>query len=243
MLPSPRRVTGAPLASTIGSVRRDWRVQGRSKVKVTGEFRNMSLRLRLVAASACAILGSSLVAPCGDAAAPAAAPAPDPIAGLTGRWSGQGTVIPARGSGESFKCVVTYAGNRNSSQVLQNLRCQSANYKLDTATHLLIRGKHVTGRWQEKVFSLDGTVTGKVTPDGFDVVLSGRFFTAKMTIAISQCEQSVTVTPARADYIRQMSASLKKLNSKADCAARHAVDKAKREVAAGSDSRSLPTVF
>ena len=199
----------------------------------------MSLRLKLVAASACAVLGSSLVAPSGDAAAPAV----DPISGLTGRWSGQGMVIPARGGRESFNGVVTYAGNRNSSQVLQNLRCQSANYKLDTATHLLISGKHVTGRWQERVFSLDGTVTGTVTPDGFDVVLSGRFFTAKMTIAISQCEQSVTVTPARADYIRQMSASLKKTNSKTDCAARHAANDAKRELAGVSDSRSLPTLF
>jgi hypothetical protein len=167
----------------------------------------MSLRLYLVAASACAVLVSSFVAPSGDAAAPVG----DPIAGLNGRWSGQGMIIPARGGRESFRCVVTYSGNNNGSQVLQNLRCQSANYKLDTATHLLIRGKHVTGRWQEKVHSLAGTVRGTVTPDGFDVLLSGRFFTAKMQIAaLSQCEQSVTVTPARADYIRQMSASLKK---------------------------------
>jgi hypothetical protein len=167
----------------------------------------MSLRLHLVAASACAVLVSAFVAPSGDAAAPI----PDSISGLTGRWSGQGMVIPARGARENFKCVVTYAGAGNGSQVMQNLRCQSANYKLDTATHLLIRGKQVTGRWEERVHSLAGTVSGTVTPDGFDVLLSGRFFTAKMTIAAtSQCEQSVTVTPARADYIRQMSASLKK---------------------------------
>ena len=167
----------------------------------------MSLRLYLVAASACAVLVSSFVAPSGDAAAPV----PDPIAGLAGRWSGQGMVIPARGARESFRCVVTYAGAGNGSQLMQNLRCQSANYKLDTATHLLIRGKHVIGRWSERVYSLSGTVRGTVTPDGFDVLLSGRFFTANMKIAAtSECEQSVTVTPARADYIRQMSASLKK---------------------------------
>jgi hypothetical protein len=167
----------------------------------------MSFRLHLVAAAACAVLVSWFFAPAGDAAANI----PDPIAGLTGRWSGQGMVIPARGGRENFQCVVTYAGNSNGSQVMQNLRCQSANYKLDTATHLQIKGKQVTGRWADKVFSLSGTVSGTVTPEGFDVVLNGQFFTAKMTIAAtSQCEQSVTVTPARADYIRQMSASLKK---------------------------------
>jgi hypothetical protein len=195
----------------------------------------MSLRLYLVAASACAVLVSSFVAPSGDAAAPI----PDPIAGLSGRWSGQGMIVPARGARESFKCVVTYSGSSNGSQLLQNLRCQSANYKLDTAAHLLIRGKHVTGQWQERVHSLAGTVRGTVTPDGFDVLLSGRFFTAKMTIAISQCEQSVTVTPARADYIRQMSASLKKSSSTSDCAARNAVVRAEAETAHGAASPAV----
>jgi hypothetical protein len=167
----------------------------------------MSLRLQLAAAAACTLLASWIVAPSGDAATNL----PDPISSLTGRWSGHGMLVPARGARENFKCVVTYAGNGNGSQVMQNLQCQSANYKLDTATQLVIRGKQVTGRWAERTLSLSGTVSGTVTPDGFDVLLSGQFFTAKMTIAAtSQCEQSVTVTPARADYIRQMSASLKK---------------------------------
>lgn len=45
---------------------------------------------------------------------------------------------------------------------------------------------------------------------GFDVVLTGQFFQARMIIAGSRCEQLVKVTPARADYIREVSASLKK---------------------------------
>jgi hypothetical protein len=167
----------------------------------------MSLRLHLVAAAACTVLVSLFVAPSGDTAGN-----PDPIAGLTGRWSGQGMVIPARGAQENLKCMVTYVGNHKGTHVKQNLRCRSANYELDTTTHLLVKGNQVTGRWADKVYSLGGSVSGTVAPDRFDVLLSGQFFIAKMTIATSQCEQSVTVTPARADYIRQMSASLKQLD-------------------------------
>ncbi len=45
---------------------------------------------------------------------------------------------------------------------------------------------------------------------GSRCMLSGRFFTAQMTVVGSRCEQSVTVKPNRADYIREVSASLKK---------------------------------
>jgi ATP-dependent Lhr-like helicase len=49
----------------------------------------------------------------------------------------------------------------------QNLRCNSQNYRLDAATLLQVEGNRVTGRWVDKVYSLDGTVQGRVTADGF----------------------------------------------------------------------------
>lgn len=141
----------------------------------------------------------------------ASARLPDTFAGLAGRWSGQGTVKPASGPAESFKCVVTYIPQGDTSRLKQNLRCKSTNYALDAATHLELRGEQVTGRWQDNIYTgLNGTVRGIVKDGGFDVVLSGAFFTAQMTVVGSRCEQSVTVKPNRADYIREVSASLKK---------------------------------
>jgi hypothetical protein len=82
---------------------------------------------------------------------------------------------------------------------------------LDAATHLELRGGKVVGRWQDNIYTgLNGTVSGTVKDGGFDIVLSGKFFTAKMTVVGSGCQQSVRVTPARADYIREVSASLRK---------------------------------
>ena len=132
------------------------------------------------------------------------------VAGLAGRWAGSGRVVPASGPSEDFRCVATYFPSEDNSQVRQNLRCSSRTQKLDAVTHLHIRGDQITGRWTDNVYSLTGTVSGVVTKDGFVVMLSGQFFNARMTIAASRCEQSVTVIPARADLMREMAAVLRK---------------------------------
>ena len=129
---------------------------------------------------------------------------------LSGRWAGQGKVISASGKPEDFKCVITYFPSREGSELKQNLRCQSDNYRLDTSTRLQIADGKVSGRWEEKIYGLDGDVTGRMTADGFDILLSGKFFRARMAVSGSACEQSVKVSPERADYIREVSASLRK---------------------------------
>ncbi len=168
----------------------------------------MAIRSRLLAAAAFSSISLAGVA---AYAQWASASLPNTFTTLAGRWSGHGTVKPASGPAESFKCVVTYIPQGSSAQLKQNLRCKSANYKLDAATHLELRGEKVVGRWQDNIYvGLNGTVAGVVKDGGFDVVLSGQFFTAKMTVVGSGCKQSVTVTPVRADYIREVSASLTK---------------------------------
>ncbi len=166
----------------------------------------MATRSRLLAALAAICFGGLVTSPQG-----ASANLTDTVSGLAGRWSGQGTVKPATGPAERFNCVVTYIPQGSSTRLRQNLRCNSANYKLDAATHLELRGGKVVGRWQDNIYTgLNGTVSGTVKGGGFDIVLSGKFFTAKMTVVGSGCQQSVRVTPARADYIREVSASLRK---------------------------------
>lgn len=167
----------------------------------------MATRSRLLAATFASV---SLVG-LGAASPWASANLPDTFSGLAGRWSGNGIVKPASGPAESFKCVVTYIPQGSSTRLVQNLRCSSSNYKLDAKTHLELRGEQVVGRWQDNIYTgLNGTVSGTVKDGGFDVILTGQFFQARMIIAASRCEQSVRVTPARADYIREVSASLKK---------------------------------
>lgn len=128
---------------------------------------------------------------------------------LAGRWLGEGNLIPVHGPILPFKCVVTYI-LADGGAMRQTLRCKSAAYKLETATLLQIEGTHVSGTWEDKTNSLGGVVTGNVTSDGFDIFLSGQFFQAWMKVAGSGCQQSVTVRPEKAEYIRELTASLKK---------------------------------
>jgi hypothetical protein len=139
-----------------------------------------------------------------------AADEPASLVHLAGRWQGQGTVTPPSGPSESFRCVITYFMSDSSTQVKQNLRCQSANFKFDAATRLQISGAQVTGVWNDNIYALNGTVSGKVTDKGFEVQLMGSFFQAKMTVVGSGCEQSVKVVPGRPDYMKEMAAVLKK---------------------------------
>jgi hypothetical protein len=134
----------------------------------------------------------------------------DPIQSLAGRWAGVATLVPASGPNEAYNCVATYFPTDNGSRVTQNLRCKSPNYQFDGTTQLQIAAGKITGRWQDKINNLDGTVSGTVKPDGFDILLSGDFFDAKMTVANSPCQQSVTIVIEEGLPVKRISAVLKK---------------------------------
>jgi hypothetical protein len=140
----------------------------------------------------------------------ASASDPAAIAGLSGRWAGEGTLVPNRGPSEIFKCVITYFLSDDASRVRQNLRCHGDSYKFDAATKLQIVGGQVTGQWSDNVNSLTGSVSGSVTDKGFDIRLSGQFFAGTMSVVSSGCEQSVKVVPDRPDHMRELAAVLKK---------------------------------
>jgi hypothetical protein len=140
-----------------------------------------------------------------------AATAVDPLARLAGRWVGNAVMTPTSGPSSSFKCIVTYLPHKDAPGVQQNLRCDDgANFKLHAATDLQVDGGKVTGHWQDKINEIEGTVSGLVTPAGFEVDLNGRFFQAKMAVAGEGCDQSVKVMPQKSDMFRELAATLKK---------------------------------
>ncbi len=129
---------------------------------------------------------------------------------LSGRWSGPGTVKPVRRAEQPFKCVATYFAGKANRKLKQNLRCSNEDYKLDVATLMQIDGNKITGTWQEKTYSLEGTLTGEAMENRMEVRLKGQFFKADMIIVNSPCQQDVIVTPIKADQIEYLKASLKK---------------------------------
>lgn len=131
-----------------------------------------------------------------------------PIGKLAGRWAGDGTMVPARGRNEPFRCVITYAVGEDASRVKQHLRCQGEDNSFDAVTRLDIQNNRVTGVWTENTYSLNGTVRGSVTDKGFDIRLLSSFFNARMTVVANACEQSVKLVPEDGGSMKEMAAVL-----------------------------------
>lgn len=143
-------------------------------------------------------------------AVPLQAATPQPLTQLSGRWSGEASVTPASGPSEAFKCVVVYRPSEDGAALKQTLRCAKGAFKLEAATHLKIDGERVSGVWEDKINEMGGAVSGVVTKTGFDIQLSGTWFAADMSVTGDACAQSVRLVPVRADYIKELSASLRR---------------------------------
>ena len=149
----------------------------------------------------------------GAAAQPApvaVTPDANPIMVLAGRWAGIATMTPASGPNEMFRCVVTYFPGEGGATLRQNLRCKNPNYQFEGAAQLKIAAGKVSGKWEDKVNSLHGTVSGSVSADGFLILLSGELFDAKMTVASSPCQQTMSIILEAGLPVKSISALLRK---------------------------------
>ncbi len=151
-----------------------------------GDWLAMSATLALVAASFVA-------------AAPAAA---NPMGNLAGRWSGWGSVVLTSGDSEQVKCVATYFLQKGGAAVRQNLRCASSSYKIDASATYEVDGDRVSGEWTEKTWSAVGSVSGRMTGNGFRLAIRGRTFSAAMAVTTTACKQSIQIAPQGFDVAK-----------------------------------------
>lgn len=125
-----------------------------------------------------------------------------PIDDLTGYWNGSGSVHMSNGNTERVKCAVTYKVSENSSQIRQTIRCASADYKIDAQADLRVKGAQVSGNWEEKTYSATGQVSGRYTGSNFVLSIQGTNFNAAMNVTLSNCKQSINITPQGLDVTR-----------------------------------------
>ena len=141
---------------------------------------------------------------------PPPAPQIDPIENLAGKWSGQATMVPTSGRNEQFRCIITYEVAGEASRVRQHLRCQGENRNFDAVTRMDIVDDRVTGVWADNVYSIGGTLHGKVTGKGFIVQLRSTFFDARLSVVSSDCQQTVKLVPDDPSIMKELAATLKK---------------------------------
>ena len=117
----------------------------------------------------------------------------DPIADLTGYWSGNGSVSLGSGKTERVKCSVIYKAEGGG--LRQTMRCASADYSINALADLQIKGGQVSGTWEERTYSAKGDVSGRFAGESFTLQIQGSNFTAAMNVTLANCKQSLNITP------------------------------------------------
>jgi hypothetical protein len=72
-----------------------------------------------------------------------------PFLGLSGHWSGAGTVTMTNGATERIRCKAAYAVNATGKAVQQSLRCASDSYKVEITSNVVSEGGSLSGSWAE----------------------------------------------------------------------------------------------
>ncbi len=132
-----------------------------------------------------------------------------PFDGLSGLWSGDGTVTYASGTKERLRCRVQYV-QKNENNLQQALRCASDSYKFEINAYLDSVGGALTGTWSELVQNVRGTLTGTVSDGYIRGLLDGPGFVATLAVVTRGDRQQVNIE-AEIEEIRAVSIEVRKI--------------------------------
>jgi hypothetical protein len=125
-----------------------------------------------------------------------------PLEGMAGYWTGSGSVALNSGKTERVKCSVTYKVGDAGGLIKQNMRCASQDYTINASADLRVKGEHVSGNWEEKTYSATGQVSGRYADNSMNLNIKGANFSAAMNLSLSDCKQTISITPHGLDVSR-----------------------------------------
>lgn len=134
-----------------------------------------------------AVLGASLSPPV------ALAQSAHPFAGMSGVWSGKGTISLEGGAREAIRCRATYAVRADGNALQQTLRCASDSYKIELTSNVVADGSRLSGTWSEATRNVSGEVQGTTAGGRFQVVVSAGSFSADLVLTTKGNSQSVVI--------------------------------------------------
>jgi hypothetical protein len=132
------------------------------------------------------------------------------FAGLSGHWSGAGTITMTNGATERIRCRATYAANAAGKAVQQTLRCASASYRLDISSNVICEGGSLSGSWAEATRGVSGNVSGRASGAEIFANVAGAGFTARIDVRTQGDKQSVTLKPQGDTDVAAVSIALRK---------------------------------
>jgi hypothetical protein len=143
-------------------------------------------------------------------AQPRARASTSPFQGLSGSWTGSGTVILANGAQEQIRCRARYEVDAAGNALRQELRCASASYNFGLSSDVRYQAGTITGQWTETTRNTGGTVSGSVQGAGqIHAVVDGTGFSATLSVVTQGNRQSVQLL-SRGREVTQVSITLRR---------------------------------
>ena len=133
-----------------------------------------------------------------------------PFLGLSGHWSGAGTVTMANGATERIRCKAAYAVNATGKAVEQTLRCASDSFRVEINSNVISEGGSLSGSWAETTRGLSGNISGHATGAEISANVAGAGFTARLDVRTHGDRQSVTIRPQGGSDVSAVSITLRK---------------------------------
>jgi hypothetical protein len=152
---------------------------------MTMEFRATISRRLFVAAS----VGAAMVLSISTSFAESG-----PFAGMSGVWTGRGTIQLDGGSTENIRCRATYAVSGDGQGLNQVLLCASDSYKFELKSDVVAKGGVLSGTWKETSRNVGGSLTGRAGNGQFNVDVSAPTFTARLRLTTRGDRQNVAIS-------------------------------------------------
>src|SRR5215207_5895493 len=115
------------------------------------------------------------------------------FAGLSGSWSGSGTVRLQNGTTERLRCDASYKLAPSGGTLRQDLRCKSDSYKVDLKTTVINQGGAISGTWVESVKSVEGRISGQATPGQIRARAQAPGITVTLSVATKGDQQTISL--------------------------------------------------
>ena len=109
---------------------------------------------------------------------------------LLGSWGGSGVMKLKDGASERVGCNGYYTGG--GSQLGMVIRCTSGGQKIEIRSKLSVNNNNLSGKWEERSFNAEGSISGKVTGNQMKMSIQGAV-TGSMNVHFTSKSQKITI--------------------------------------------------
>jgi len=137
-------------------------------------------------------------------------PGSGPFLGLSGYWSGAGTVTMTNGVIERIHCKANYTVNASGKAVQQTLRCASDSYRFEISSNVTSESGSLSGSWAEATRGVSGNISGRASGAEIVANVSGGGFTAHLDVRTQGERRLVTIRSQGGSDVTAVSIALRK---------------------------------